>query len=84
MTGNVLRKESMQKEYCKSRSEHDKEDLKKTKKEYQPARELQTLEVLGMRGYLHFWGSKRVFASNDGPKGRNRGQGTSASLLNLL
>jgi len=29
-------------------------------------------------------GRKRVFASNHGPRGRKRGQGTVSSLLNLL
>ena len=31
MLGNVVRKERMKKEYFKSGSEHDKEDLKKRK-----------------------------------------------------
>ena len=39
----------MQKDYCKSRSEYDKEDIKQRKTGLSTTRELQTLEVLGMR-----------------------------------
>ena len=69
MLGNVVRKEGMQKEYWKLGSEHDKEDLKQRKLDYQTIRELQTLEVLGMRKICVFGAAREFLPQIIVPKG---------------
>jgi len=69
MLRNVARKESMKEDYFKSGSEHDKGDLKQVKLDYQPTKELQTLEVLGMRKICVFGATRESLPQIMVPEG---------------
>ena len=91
MMRNIVEKESMKEEYWKSGSEHDEEDLKKSKARLLAYEKLQTLEVLWMRKIYVFGATRGSLPQIIVPKGGREAKELFIafwifylSLLNLL